>query len=92
MVLLMAFRPRIFQNGSLLRLISTVARLIGIDHLPTRRYRAGGRTRADESSGAYVRKLRFKKSKMLCLAGFTPVAKVDHATGDSGGKVVRSLL
>src|SRR5580698_6992132 len=34
--------------------------------------------------------LRFKKSKMLCLAGFTPVAKVDHATGESAGNVVRS--
>src|ERR1043166_2731204 len=33
---------------------------------------------------------RFRKSKMLCLAGFTPVAKVDHATGESAGKVVRS--
>src|SRR5215470_10358100 len=32
---------------------------------------------------------RFRKSKMLCLAGFTPVAKVDQATGERAGKVVR---
>ena len=28
---------------------------------------------------------------MLCLAGLTPVAKVDQATGERAGKVVRSL-
>src|SRR5260370_1072554 len=28
---------------------------------------------------------------MLCFAGFTPVAKVDHATGDRAGNVVRNL-
>ena len=28
---------------------------------------------------------------MLCLPGFTPVAKLDHATGDSDGCVVSSF-
>ena len=44
---------------------------------------------ADESCGMQVRKSRSRKSKMLCLAGLTPVAKVDQATGESAGKVVR---
>ena len=29
---------------------------------------------------------------MLCLAGLTPVAKVDQATGESAGNVVRSRV
>ena len=29
---------------------------------------------------------------MLCLPGFTPVAKLDHATGDSEGWVVSSFV
>jgi UDP-N-acetylglucosamine acyltransferase len=45
----------------------------------------------DESSGTYDRASRLRKSKILCRAGLTPVANVDHATGDSAGKVVRSL-
>src|SRR3954469_19799981 len=32
---------------------------------------------------------RLRKSKMLCFAGLTPVANVDHATGERAGKVVR---
>src|SRR5580704_6001236 len=84
-------RSRIFQNGSLLRRISTDGRSSGISNLPIRNTRRAGRTFAEESSGAYVRKSRFKKSKILCFAGFTPVANVDQATGDSAGHVVLSL-
>ena len=38
----------------------------------------------------YEFRLRFRKSNMLWRAGFTPVAKVDQATGESAGNVVRS--
>jgi hypothetical protein len=29
-----------------------------------------------------------KKSNILCFPGFTPVEKVDHATGEIGGSVL----
>src|SRR5438270_13298262 len=92
MVQPMEWRPRIFQKGSLLRRISTDGRESGIRQRPRRSMRWGGRTLEEDSSGTYVFKSRFRKSKMLCLAGLTPVAKVDQATGESAGKVVRSLL
>ena len=38
--------------------------------------------------GARVFKSRSRKSKMLCLAGLTPVWKEDQATGETAGKVV----
>src|ERR1035437_4017512 len=86
MVLSTPERSRIFQNGSLLRRISTDGRSRGISNFPIRRTRCAERTLAEESAGAYVRRSRLRKSKILCLAGFTPVAKVDQATGDSGGQ------
>jgi hypothetical protein len=39
-------------------------------------------------SGRYVAGSRRRKSKMPCPPGFTPVAKVDHATGVWAGVVV----
>ena len=55
-----------------------------------------GRTRDDDSSGAYDLRSRLRKSKMLCFAGFTPVANVDQATekapGMSCGAADRNLL
>ena len=83
--------PRSFQKGWLLRRISTLTRVSGMRRRPSLRTRLGLCTRAEANSGTYVLVFRFKKSKMLCLAGFTPVANVDHATGDSEGNVVRSL-
>ena len=49
----------------------------------------GGWTFEEDSSGRYDLRSRLRKSKILCRAGFTPVAKVDHATGESAGNVVR---
>ena len=54
--------------------------------------RFGFLTRVEDNSGVYEFKFLFRKSNMLCRAGLTPVANVDQATGDSGGKVVRSRL
>ena len=89
-VLPMECSPRIFQKVWLLRSMSTVGRQSGMRRRPIRRARRAGRTRQEESSGTYDLRLRLRKSKILCLAGLTPVAKVDHATGDSAGNVVRS--
>src|SRR5215471_1701780 len=80
--------PKICQKVRLLRRISTIGRLNGIRYLPMLITRSASRTRVEESSGMYERKFRLRKSNMLCRAGFTPVAKVDHATGESAGKVV----
>src|ERR1035441_7665082 len=68
MVLPMELRPRIFQKGWLLRRSSTIGRERGMRNRPIRRTRRGGRTFDDESSGIYDFRLRFRKSKMLCLA------------------------
>src|SRR6476659_414421 len=81
--------PRIFQKGTLLRFICMEGRDNGIRNLPSFQIRCGGRTLDEESSGTYDRRSRLRKSKILCLAGFTPVAKVDHATGERAGNVVR---
>src|SRR4051794_5611224 len=90
MVEAMCRSPRICQNVRLLRRISTKGLLSGILYLPILSSRLGLWTRVDDSSGTYVFKLRLRKSNILCRAGFTPVANVDQATGESGGKVVRS--
>src|SRR5580700_2463768 len=84
--------PRIFQKVRLLRRISTEGRLSGMRYLPRLSTRRGSFTRVEDNSGMYEWKLRLRKSNMLCRAGFTPVAKVDQATGDSAGKVVRNRL
>src|SRR5437868_5998096 len=80
--------PRMCQKVRLFRRISTIGLLSGIRYLPIFSMRSGSRTRVDESSGWYDFRFRFRKSNMLCRAGLTPVAKVDHATGESGGNVV----
>ena len=90
-VLPIPYSPKIFQNVVLLRPDSTEGFDSGMVHRPIRTVRLAGRTREDDSSGMYDFKSRFRKSKMLCFAGLTPVAKVDHATGESAGKVVLSL-
>lgn len=89
-VLVIAWSPRIFQNGVLLRRNSTSGLESGMLQRPTFRTRVAGRTRDDDSSGTYDLRSRLRKSKMLCFAGFTPVANVDQATGESAGNVVRS--
>src|SRR5579872_6096781 len=87
MVQPMECRPRIFQNGSLFRRISMDGRERGMRQRPTRRTRLGGLTLEEDNSGTYDLRSRLRKSKILCLAGLTPVANVDHATGESAGKV-----
>src|SRR5688572_29478406 len=83
--------PRSFQKGWLFLRFSTYGLDNGMRRLPILSTRRGGCTFAEANSGTYVLRLRFRKSKMLWRAGFTPAAKVDQATGDSAGKVVRSL-
>src|SRR5262249_43237402 len=90
MVLSIFWSPSSFQNGSLLRFISTELPDNGRRSLPSSNTRRGPCTLADESSGTYDFMFRFRKSKILCFAGLTPVAKVDQATGESEGNVVRS--
>jgi hypothetical protein len=58
-------------------------------YLPSLRIFAGSLTREEERCGMYELRLRFRKSNIACRAGLTPVANVDHATGESAGKVVR---
>ena len=90
MVLPMERSPRIFQNG--------LALAAQFDDRPRERECGIGRceergARARPSTtrvpGRKICRLRFRKSKILCLAGLTPVANVDQATGESDGKVVR---
>ena len=58
-------------------------------YLPSLRIFRGSLTREEERYGMYELRLRFRKSNMAWRAGLTPVANVDHATGESAGKVVR---
>ena len=58
-------------------------------YLPSFRIFAGSLTREEERYGMYELRLRFRKSNIAWRAGLTPVANVDHATGESAGKVVR---
>src|SRR5580704_11915994 len=84
--------PRIFQKGWLFLRNSSTGRDSGMRKRPQCKTRVGWLTRAPESCGRYDFRLRSRKSKMLCFAGLTPVAKVDQATGERAGKVVRNLL
>ena len=88
----MPFSPKMAQNGRLLRRNSRLGRDNGIRSFPIFKTRDAGPTRADESCGRYDLRSRSRKSKILCFAGLTPVANVDHATGDNEGNVVRSRL
>ena len=77
-----------FQNDVPPRVEVTSGRLTGRKpHL-----RTGGTT---FDAHARIRQVRLevalRKSKMLCLPGFTPVAKLAQATGDSEGCVVSSF-
>ena len=84
--------PRIFQNARLFRWFLTVGLLNGMIQLPTLRVRGGPCTSELDSMGLYVRRSRFKKSKMLCREGSTPVMNDAHATGDIAGYVVWSRV
>ena len=88
MVLPIACSPSSFQNGWLLRRISTLGFDSGMVQRPMRSHRRGGHTREEDNSGTYDFRSRFRKSKMLCRAGCVPVLNEDHATGDTDGKVV----
>ena len=73
------------QKGVPWRSSSTRPAASGNCHRPRVSMRPGGTVRDVDRNDSMVSGWRWMKSKMPCSPGSSPVRKVDHATGLSGG-------